>query len=379
MSEPASDRSRHVAVDVSEARVTRLWGSVSARLESPHAGRRWLTAVVAAALVGAAGVAVFHLREPVAEAPAAAFEGARLESADKRVSVALVDGSELTLAPHSEVAVQERSAKAVKLVVEQGRVVCDVAHREGRSFLVLAGGVEVRVVGTRFSVAKELGAGGAPRVEVKVERGVVEVRAPGQAQVTRVAAGERWLQSPSVQANDPPNTAIPVEAPASSPTLPEASPAPSTSGATSPGTSTARRAGVPAPSAAESSAVPTARELFEQASGFWRVGRAQEAADAYQRLVSTYPRDGRAGLAAFELGRLRMDRLGDMRGALRALERALTLAPGSSFREDALARIVHASVALGNASRCSSAREQYLREYPNGVHRLRVTMACRAE
>ena len=99
---------------------------------------------------------------------------------------------------------------------------------------------------------------------------------------------------------------------------------------------------------------------------------------AYQTFLSTYPRDGRAGLAAFELGRLRMDRLGDPAGALKALERAMALAPGSGFREDALARIVNASSSLGQLSRCSSAREQYLREYPNGVHRLRVSKACGA-
>ena len=136
------------------------------------------------------------------------------------------------------------------------------------------------------------------------------------------------------------------------------------------------RPSVSATAHASNSTQPSAREMFEQATGLWREGRAQEAAQAYQNLLSTYPRDARAGLAAFELGRLRMDRLGDVPGALRALERAVTSAPGAGFREDALARVVRASAALGNASRCASAREQYLREYPNGVHRLSVAKSC---
>lgn len=380
MSEPASDRSRHVAVDVSEARVARLWSNVSARLERPRSARRWLLGAVAASAVAvAATAAVIHFRAPAELARASVWEGARLETAADRMSVSLVDGSRLTLDPNSEVAVQDRSASAVRLVVQRGRLACDVTHREGRSFVVLASGVEVRVVGTQFSVASERN-GGAVRVEVSVQRGVVEVRAPGQAGATRVEAGHSWSQLTRIDA------AVASSAAPSTGGAPELhdgaaeDAAPANAGLAvelpSSAASSARRAGTIAPAPSSSAGPPNARELFERASGLWREGRPAEAAQAYQTLLSTYPRDARAGLAAFELGRLRMDRLGDMPGALKALERALTTAPGSSFREDALARIVRASATLGNASRCSSAREQYLREYPNGVHRLSVTKAC---
>ena len=104
----------------------------------------------------------------------------------------------------------------------------------------------------------------------------------------------------------------------------------------------------------------------------------REAAQAYQTLLSTYPRDPRAGLAAFELGRLRMDRLGDLSGAVKALERAVALAPGSSFREDALARLVTAYASVHNRSGCEQARERYLREFPAGVRKRTVAAACGA-
>ena len=60
--------------------------------------------------------------------------------------------------------------------------------------MVAAGGVEVHVVGTRFSVATQQAAGGA-RVEVSVERGAVEVRGPGASgAAVRVEAGHSWSQ-----------------------------------------------------------------------------------------------------------------------------------------------------------------------------------------
>ena len=71
-----------------------------------------------------------------------------------------------------------------------------------------------------------------------------------------------------------------------------------------------------------------------------RAGRMREAADAYAALLASYPDDARAGLSAFELGRIRMDALDDEAGAIEALERSLAAGTAASFHEDALARIV---------------------------------------
>ena len=102
----------------------------------------------------------------------------------------------------------------------------------------------------------------------------------------------------------------------------------------------------------------------------------EAAAEKYQELLDNHPRDPRAGLAAFELGRLRMDRLGDMRGAMQALEQAVALAPGAEFREDALARLVAASAGAHDGPGCTKARDRYLAAYPTGVHRRTVAAAC---
>jgi hypothetical protein len=74
-----------------------------------------------------------------------------------------------------------------------------------------------------------------------------------------------------------------------------------------------------------------------------------------------------------------MDRLGDLAGAVQALERAVQLAPGSGFREDAMARLVTAYAASGRNSECTRARDAYLAAFPAGVHRDAVTRGCGAQ
>ncbi len=372
MSDPAIDKTRHVEVDLSEARVTRLWGRVAERLDSPRKSARWiwLGATASALLLALIVVRALPSRS---ESMASAWEGARLETAADALAVTLVDGSTLKLDPNSRVEVGDRTKSAAKLVLDRGRIECDVVHRPGRTFVVLANGVEVHVVGTRFSVATEHDAD-TVRVEVRVERGAVEVRSAGDAEeVTRVEAGRSW--SRVTRTGD--LAAKQTEAPATASAPPaNASAAPAEP---APGEVAAPAASAPTP-AADSSArarASDARELLEQASGLFREGRVAEAAQAYQALLSTYPRDARAGLAAFELGRLRMDRLNDAAGAVRAFERAVALAPrSSSFREDALARLTSAYAAVGNSSGCQRSRDRYLDEFPNGVRRRTVAAAC---
>ena len=348
-------------MDDSSARIDRLWGGVSARLARPRFLFRWVWA--GAAVCALAGAVLFlgagGLRSGRRPSPSWTWEGTHLETVTEASSVRLVDGSRLTLDPHSMLEVGERTSSAVRLELVRGRLACDVTHRPGRSFRVVAGGVEVRVVGTRFSVASP-GSGTIARVSVEVERGVVEVRGHGGAgEPIRVEAGHTWTQP----AEPPPSSAsAPVAVAAGASAEPSSGPA--RAEAVSPAMSSARPA---AP-----------RTLFEQARRAWRAGHIEQAAQTYQDLLSSYPRDPRAGLAAFELGRLRMDRLSDPSGAVAALERAVVLAPGAQFREDAMARLVAADAAARQGTACRRARDQYLREYPAGVHRRTVAAACAA-
>jgi TolA-binding protein len=104
----------------------------------------------------------------------------------------------------------------------------------------------------------------------------------------------------------------------------------------------------------------------------------QDAADAYAEVLKRFPRDSRAGVSAFELGRIRMDALGDPKGAASAFADALRLSHRAEVREDALARLAIAGDALGDRDMCQKARARYLADYPSGVHAGSLTPLCPA-
>jgi transmembrane sensor len=137
---------------------------------------------------------------------------------------------------------------------------------------------------------------------------------------------------------------------------------------------------VAAPSPAGNTTLPrhdeSARDLFDEAQRARAEGRAPDAAHAFDRLRRGFPRDPRAALSAFELGRLRLDVLGDPQGAEEALRDAMALGPQSPFREDAEARRVEALARMGDAGACTAARTAYLARWPNGTYRRAVELGC---
>jgi TolA-binding protein len=241
-----------------------------------------------------------------------------------------------------------------------------VTHVSGRAFDVTAAGVVVHVVGTKFSVttAPE---GPDTRVTVSVEQGAVEAESRAGGERTRVAAGETW--STTARA---PGAARDGASLGASAAPPQGEAATDTSTPKIPDSEKTPPSSSPARLVAE----PTAQDLFEKGNLARQAGDARGAAAAYEALLKHHPGDARVGLAAFELGRLRMDQLSDLRGAVAALERATTSAPGPGFREDALARLVRAYASLGDSARCERAAKAYLSGYPNGVHAGAVRNAC---
>ena len=359
--------SQYVSHDPSDREMSEQWERIEARVGATRARRSFPAAAIAALAVVALVATAFVLHRHGAPS---AWDGAVLDSGQDQVSVALGDGSHIDLMPASTVRVVEGSAHSVRLDLHKGSARFDVAHVADRTFSVKTGNVTVRVVGTRFSVSTTKAPDGR-RVTVAVERGVVEVESGPGSEPTRIREGETWSTVESTAAPLPNASAEPGPSPA----IEEApKPAP----------------GLPPPAAAEHAKPPagpvepagksevTAAELFESANTARQGGDARGAAAAYEALLRRHPGDARAGLAAFELGRLKMDQLGDTRGAVAALQRAVAGAPGSAFREDALARLVRAYATLGNGEACERTRSAYLETYPNGVHAAAVGRACGA-
>jgi hypothetical protein len=330
MTEPR-DLRRWVRDDVDDARIDRALAVVAA----PPSRRPYVLA--GGALAVAAAVALYFgvtrpRPAPVATAPAPVASDA---------TIILPDGARVQPRGDADVRVEVAEPSTVALTVERGSAEFVVPHVETRRFVVHVGAYDVVDVGTTFRVERTVGS-----VHVEVREGAVEVRRDG-ALVQLVTANQTW---------DAPVDAADATAPLSS-----VSAAPSTALAMAPSSAKPR---------------PTAKQLMEDADDARIGGRPRDAAAALDQLRRTYRTDPRAGIAAFELGRLRLDALDDPKGAVEALDDALLLAPNASFREDAEARRVEA-LERTHDPRCATARDAYAAQHPNGVHAADVAKRCR--
>lgn len=317
--------------------------------------------------------------------------GTTLASTHSPIRAALEEGSEVSLEPHSRAERLVETEREVQIELSEGSASFDVVRNPARSFVVLADGVEVRVVGTVFEVSYE-------PVRVRVIRGAVDVRDGGQ--VHRVVAGDTWerpriAESEANEAETPSAQALVTEADGMETGGTEAAEAHET------------EARIAEPRVAEPRVVEPrveprgiegreealngeareeapdpereidlSAELFVAARGARRAGSPQRAATLYIEFLSAHPHHPNAGLVAFELGRLQMDVLGAPSAAASSFQRALRLGTGG-FRQDGMARLVEALDAAGRMGECLRAQERYLARYPAGRHVQLVRASCR--
>ena len=130
-------------------------------------------------------------------------------AAARQQQIALNDGSVVNLNVSSEVSVRLTSNER-RVTLAGGEAHFSVAHDTARPFIVTAGGVSVRAVGTAFSVRV-----GEAGVEVLVTEGKVELTrdaisteaataAPAAATASRLVAGERAVISRAVSVANAP-------------------------------------------------------------------------------------------------------------------------------------------------------------------------------
>jgi transmembrane sensor len=103
-------------------------------------------------------------------------------------------------------------------------------------------------------------------------------------------------------------------------------------------------------------------------------GHAEHAVEYLAQVVSRHRNSPVAPLAAFTLGRVYLDKLGQPDKAADAFELAQALAPNGSLAQDALAREVEALSKGGSAQKAYLRAQEYLRRYPNGQRRRAVQL-----
>jgi hypothetical protein len=334
-----------------DARIARMWSGVGARLDRgrPRAHLRWLAlAFVATAAAASVWLAGFYPGRP-----------AHRPGADVQL-LELADGSSVEHAGDDRIEILTVTPERVELQMTQGRAVFRVTPNHDRAFLTHAAGYTIRVVGTEYTV--DLGAGD---VRVAVSRGRVEVRRDESGELWTVNAGEAWSSATARTAAPAAGTGVAPAPPAEASGAPPAPPA----------LATPRRSSPPPTAAASAppAQAPDAAALFQRAQDARAAGRPDAAARILGELLQRFPSDPRAGLAAFELGRIRLD-LGDPRGAVDALDQAE--GAGNSFEEQVESRRVQALEEAGDRAACRAARAAFLARFPNGAFAAVVRRRC---
>jgi transmembrane sensor len=194
--------------DVSWSRVERgLWArldaaeTTSTTVRTLPASRRWW--LVAGPLVAAAATLAIVVGTRTSPKNIAVIdEPARVLSGSAPSSVSFGD-AHLELDAHTAVVMNHENGQPIVLL-ERGAAWFTVAPRLQRpEFVVRAGDAMVRVVGTRFRVARS-----EERISVDVERGLVDVQFRGG--VVKVAASQRWSSESPVAVSAIAGTPSPV-------------------------------------------------------------------------------------------------------------------------------------------------------------------------
>jgi len=330
-----------------DVRQRRVLGRIEQALERrapprSRGARRWRSTVIASATAGvlAIAAAVLLLLWPTTpellELPAA--------GGTDRVAVAplpsipyatwpqlrLPDDSRAELRHGARVDVDVQRDDLVRLRQHSGEVRYEVAPDRSRSFVVDAAGVEVRVVGTIFTVTL---ADDHTQVEVEVERGLVEV--DDGTRVAELGPGDALR----LEVTEDEDEVVLVDP--------------------DPATSRPRSAG------------PSIETLLADADAARARGDLPRAAAALGELVRRHPRDPRAYSAMFQLGKVERARGRDAAAAA-AFSKCWKRSPRGALAEDARAEAAVSWTAAGRHDKARTSAEGYLGKYPGGTHATRM-------
>ncbi len=281
-------------------------------------------------------------------------------------SVHYADGSVAELqATGSVVHLDQQTADFVSSTVVFGRARFDVVPNHARTFEVHAGDVSVRVLGTAFVVER---VGSSARVSV--ERGRVRVAWPGGEELLGV--GEAGEFPPPQATPAPPPSAVPVEAPSVETPSAETPSAETPSAEQHVWRDLARRGEYAKAFAALRRTPNDVRDepadLLLAADVARLSSHPAQAVSPLRKVSERYPKDARAPVAAFTLGRVLLDDLGRASEAAAAFELASRLWPSGPLAGDAMAREAEALKRAGQLPQARAIAQKYLALHPGGRH-----------
>ena len=320
--------------------------------------RRTMThvAMLSSVAAGVAALLALRIGAPSANELAAphALPSAPVSASAPRV-VSFHDGSRAELdRSTSRLEVSADGGEHVSLRLLAGSARFDVVPNPKRVFEVESGPVRVRVIGTAFSMLRT-----AQGTRVAVERGRVRVLFANQQIELGAGESREFAPPPEVETE-----AVPVDSlPLSEPVPPEVEAEwreLARRGEYGRAYSALRRAKSPLRQEPE--------ELMLAADVARLSGNAAQAVPHLQAVVQRFPKDPRAPVAAFTLGRVYLDNLGQPAEAAAAFRRTRTSWPRGPLAQDAWAREVAAWRRAGQGAEAAQAARQYLERHPKGPH-----------
>jgi transmembrane sensor len=299
------------------------------------------------------------------------------------------EGSQLEMQPGAVIEPLVNAPDAVTWLLLQGRITFDVKPGGPRRWSIESGLATVEVVGTRLTLERV-----DHQLIVEVEHGIVLVRGervPNRVQ--RLTAGERLAlhdEHEDLGASTLPHTlAAQADSGVQSSDLRPAQVAPSVPRAANQvaAASDAARTGTSRDRAKRDGATPDGEtrdgetrdgetrddavvdDLLKQSDDARSAGRLAAAASVLAELVRVHASNARTPAAAFTLGKIRLDGLGDASGAASAFNAALRLGLPAELEEDAYLRLVEARSRAGDEAGARAAAEAYETRYPGGSRR----------
>ncbi|HEY5281287.1 MAG TPA: FecR family protein [Polyangia bacterium] len=374
----------HLVDPVDDAAIHRIGERIDERLRRPRPRRLLPLALVGATAVAAVTVAAWRIHRDAG--PLRFADGRELVAMDAVTTAgefALSDGSRIRLSPGAHFEPLESSGTTFSAIVTQGRADFEVRPGGPRHWVIECGLATVEVIGTSFSCDRETG-----RLRLVVRHGAVLVRGervPNRAR--RLLAGESLELAEDARRPAPSSDdafAMPaLPPPASASGSPAAEPLANLAKDGARGRmATTRNWRDLARRGRHGEAFSTlgteglrreskrlgVNDLFALADVARLSGHPADAVVPLDRILTDFANDARAPLAAFALGRLELDSLGQAQAAATAFRKALALGIPSGLREDVRARLVEAYVRSGDAGAARRAADAYVDEFPNGRH-----------
>jgi TolA-binding protein len=403
MSQALQELSRGVRDEQDRAIESRKRPPVEERLAAIHGelGRRSVSrgrAPYWAALAGVAAAAcvlLWWVSRPAA--PLTVARGGQpvqlnawLQSAATAEALSFSDGTQVRLSPEAALRVLALHATGASLALERGKLRANVVHRDDTRWLIAAGPFEVHVTGTEFdasydpvqqvldvqmfegSVRVTGSCLNQPALLAGHESATFRCTAPravaGEASASEKPAGTLPAADDKKREEVPSSDKLGVGRAAPSAGASDVPPAQdwralAREGHFKAALAAAEKRGFAALCASESAAA-----LLELGNTARLSGNAIRASEAYLAVRSRFGGSGAASDAAFQLGRISFDGVGNYAAAQRWFRTYLSEAPGGALAQVALGRVMECEHNSGQRAQAEQTATQYLARYPKGAH-----------